>query len=331
MKKILLLQTGGTISMGGSRQLHQLGSGEWKRVLYEQIPELNELAQIEVNHLFAEDSSDIGRRHWKQIAESIEQRYEDFDGFVVLHGTDTMAYTASALSFSLQQLNKPVILTGSQVPLTNIRSDARRNLINAIEIATMPLYEVAICFNDHVYRGNRTTKMSIGDFDAFASPNYPALAEIGLHIKLRDSRLAYPDQQLSVETRFDNRLLLLKVFPGFTPSYLRPDWNQLRAVVLEAFGSGNYPMLEESGMLSLLEKCRQKEIIIVITSQAPYDSVDLTKYESGRRALELGALGAGDMTVEAAVTKLMHLLGRYEKTDRVREQFQQPIAGEITV
>ncbi len=316
--------------MGGTGHLHQLDHEAWGKVLEDQIPELNKLAHIEVEHLFAEDSSDIHHRHWQLIAETIEQRYEAYNGFVILHGTDTMAYTASALSFCLQNLDKPVILTGSQVPLSNIRSDARRNLINSIEIATMSLNEVAICFNDHVYRGNRSTKMSIGDFDAFTSPNYPPLAEIGLHIELRDTRLPPNERDLHVTRRFDDRLLLLKSFPGLNSSHITPDWNQLRAIVLEAFGSGNFPLKEPDGIWALLEKAFHHDILIFITSQAPYDSVDLTKYESGRRALDHGALGTGDMTVEAAITKLMHLLGQSDDNVYVRKHFQKPIAGEIT-
>ncbi len=331
MKKILLLQTGGTISMDESRKLHQLDRSGWSRILDKQIPEINSLADIEVEHLFAEDSSDLNRQHWKIIAEAVEQNYADFDGFVILHGTDTMAYTASALSFCLQHLDKPVILTGSQVPLANIRSDARRNLVNAIEIATMSLCEVMICFNDHVFRGNRTTKMSIGDFDAFASPNYPPLAEIGLNIELRDTFLAGTTQSFETYPEFSDRILLLKSHPNLNTSYLRPDWGSLRAIVLEAFGSGNFPLKDQQGIWPLLKKGFDRETLIIITSQAPYDSVDLTKYESGRRALDKGAIGAGDMTVEATVTKLMYLLGRYKDNSDVRNQFQQPIAGEITV
>lgn len=330
MKKILLLQTGGTISMGGTGHLHQLDREAWGKVLKNQIPELNKMADIEVEHLFAEDSSDIHHRHWQLIAETVEKHYDAYDGFVILHGTDTMAYTASALSFCLRNLDKPVILTGSQVPLSNLRSDARRNLINSIEIATMSLNEVAICFNDHVYRGNRSTKMSIGDFDAFASPNYPPLAEIGLHIELRDTQLPANDQDLHITNRFDDRLLLLKSFPGLNSSHVNPDWSQLRAIVLEAFGSGNFPLKDPEGIWPLLKKGFKNNILIIITSQAPYDSVDLTKYESGHRALDRGALGAGDMTVEATITKLMHLLGQSDDNDYIRKNFQEPIAGEIT-
>lgn len=160
----------------------ELNPDAWSDTLVERVPQLGELAQIQTLPLFFEDSSDLNHTHWVQLAECINSHYDEFDGFVVLHGTDTMAYTTSALSYAFQNLGKPVIFTGSQVPLSSIRSDARRNLINSIEMATSNLQEVAICFNDHVYRGNRATKLSIGDFDAFGSPNLDPLATIGLEI-----------------------------------------------------------------------------------------------------------------------------------------------------
>lgn len=159
MKKILLIQTGGTIAMDSIEgEQPRLNPEKWTELMYEAIPELSEVAKVEMERLFFKDSSDIHKKHWGKLAEFIFQRYKNYDGFVILHGTDTMAYTASALSFALQGLDKPVILTGSQVPMSNIRSDARRNLVNAIEMATLSLPEVAICFNDFVYRGNRSTK-----------------------------------------------------------------------------------------------------------------------------------------------------------------------------
>jgi len=183
MKKVLLIQTGGTIAMQAQKDGISLDPEKWSEQLYRQIPLLQDIASIDVEPLLFEDSSDLHPTDWNKLLASIETHYEQYDGFVVLHGTDTMAYTSSALSFSIQQLNKPIIFTGSQVPLSRIRSDAQRNLVNSIEIATSELHEVAICFNDHVFRANRATKMSIGDFDAFSTPNYPELAEIGLEIR----------------------------------------------------------------------------------------------------------------------------------------------------
>lgn len=332
MKKILLIQTGGTISMEMDAGTDDRpDTGRWSEAIYREIPELSKIAELHLDKLFYADSSDVNRDHWARIITCIQQGYEEYDGFVILHGTDTMAYTASALSFGLQHLGKPVIVTGSQVPMSNIRSDARRNLVNAIEMATFPLNEVAICFNDFIYRGNRATKMSIGDFDAFASPNFPALAEIGLSIEFN---IQAPDDDLPLEvfTCFDDGVFLLKVFPNLSPGLLEKlDLSSIRALVVEAFGSGNFPVHGDRSLVPFLEKCIEHDIIIVITSQAAYDAVDLTKYESGRTAERLGALSAGDMTTEAALTKMMYLLGNYSDDDRIKKRFVTNIAGEISV
>lgn len=330
MKKILLIQTGGTIAMDISEGKPKLNSEKWSELIYREMPELSQIAEIEMERLFFEDSSDINKTHWAKLAEFIRDRYEDFDGFVILHGTDTMAYTASALSFALKNLGKPVILTGSQVPMSNIRSDARRNVINSVEMATMALPEVAICFNDFVYRGNRATKMSIGDFDAFASPNYPPLAEIGLNIDIRD-HIADPEGSLQVHTDFSDQVFLLKIYPNLAPQFLEQiDFNNIRALIVEAFGSGNFPIRGNTNLLPFFQKCIGSNILLIITSQAPYDAVDLRNYESGNRALELGALSARDMTTEATLTKIMYLLGRYSDNQTVIGQFNTNLAGEMT-
>lgn len=332
MKNILLIQTGGTIAMDISEdEKPTLNPDKWTQLMYQAIPELEEIANITMERLFFEDSSDIHKKHWAALAKFIEDSYEDYDGFVILHGTDTMAYTASALSFSLQGLSKPIILTGSQVPMSNIRSDARRNLVNAIEMATMPLPEVAICFNDFVYRGNRATKMSIGDFDAFASPNYPSLAEIGLHIELRDHILS-PSSSLSVATDFSDDVFLLKIYPNLNPRFLQQiNFDDTRALIIEAFGSGNFPIHGQQSLLPFFEQCLKNDILLIITSQAAYDAVDLSNYESGRKALEIGALSAQDMTTEATLTKIMYLLAEHDNTDTVIEEFNTNIVGEMTV
>ena len=307
-----------------------LNAEKWTELMFEAIPELSEIAEINIKPLFFEDSSDINRKHWKKLAEQIEREYDRYDGFVILHGTDTMAYTASALSFALQQLSKPVILTGSQVPMSNIRSDARRNLINAVEMATMNLPEVAICFNDFVYRGNRSTKMSIGDFDAFSSPNYPPLAEIGLKIELSNSVRSTSDA-LEVYTGFSDRVFLLKIFPNLNPGFLdQLEFGDTRALLVEAFGSGNFPIKGKQSLLPFFKKCVDQNILLIFNSQAAYDSVELQNYESGRKALQLGALSAKDMTTEAALTKTMHLLERYDQNEAVKEHFQRNIVGEMT-
>lgn len=331
MKSILLIQTGGTIAMDTSDD-HKptLDPQKWTELMYQAIPELSEIADITMERLFFEDSSDINKKHWAALAEFIRNNYEDYDGFVILHGTDTMAYTASALSFSLQGLDKPIILTGSQVPMSNIRSDARRNLVNAIEIATMPLPEVAICFNDFVYRGNRATKMSIGDFDAFASPNYPPLAEIGINIEIRD-RLHTPSDSLKVTTNFSDQVFLLKIYPNLNPNFLNQiNFGDNRALIIEAFGSGNFPVHNDQSLLPFFKKCLQNNILLIITSQAAYDAVELNNYESGRKALKLGALSAKDMTTEATLTKIMYLLAEHDDNKTVAKQFNRNLVGEMT-
>ncbi len=331
MKNILLIQTGGTIAMDISEgQQPTLNSEKWTELMYQAIPELEEIAHIEIERLFFEDSSDINKEHWGKLAEFISDKYNAYDGFVILHGTDTMAYTASALSFSLRDLSKPVILTGSQVPMSNIRSDARRNLVNAVEMATMPLPEVAICFNDFVYRGNRATKISIGDFDAFASPNYPPLAEIGINIEMSD-HVRRSENDLQLYTTFSDQIFLLKIYPNLDPKFLdQTNFGNIRALVVEAFGSGNFPIHGNQSLLPFFKKCIQNDILLVITSQAAYDAVNLSNYESGRKAQELGALSAKDMTTEATLTKMMYLLANHQDNDTVITQFNRNLVGEMT-
>lgn len=331
MKNILLLQTGGTIAMDIAEDGNpRLDVTKGTDIIYREIPELSEIAEIEITSPFFEDSSDVARDQWQRLIHCIRENYAQYDGFVILHGTDTMAYTASALSFGLQNLAKPVILTGSQVPMANIRSDARRNLVNAIEIATMPLPEVAICFNDFVYRGNRTTKMSIGDFDAFASPNFPPLAEIGLNIELNESHAPATGDLHCFDT-FSEAIFLLTIYPGLSPQFLqRLDLSNIKVLIIETFGSGNFPQSKKYGLLPFLRRCIDEEIVLVFTSQAPYDAVDLSKYESGRKAAELGALSAGDMTTEATLTKIMYLLEVCSSKDELKKRIQTNIAGELT-
>lgn len=307
-----------------------LNPEKWTELMYQAIPELSEIAKIEMERLFFEDSSDIHKEHWGKLAAFIQRKYKDYDGFVVLHGTDTMAYTASALSFALQGLNKPIILTGSQVPMSNIRSDARRNLVNAIEMATLPLPEVAICFNDFVYRGNRTTKMSIGDFDAFSSPNYPPLAEIGINIEMRN-HIRDSSNSLKVFTDFSDQVFLLKIHPNLDPGFLDEiNLENIRALIVEAFGSGNFPVHGKQSLLPFFEKCIKNNILLVITSQAAYDAVELNTYESGRKAEQLGALSAKDMTTEATLTKIMYLLAKHSDNQTVIEQLNRNLVGEMS-
>lgn len=341
MKKINLIQTGGTIAMSRSGGLTTLDPERWTHTLLAEIPELKQIAEIYSDQLFLEDSSELTPSHWKTLTQHILTHHEEYDGFVILHGTDTMAYTASALSFSLLGLNKPVILTGSQVPMSMLRSDAKRNLVNAVELSTLSIPEVAICFHDTLFRGNRATKMSISDFNAFESPNFPPLAKVGLEMDIRqDLIIRNPsDHVLSkfAVHRLDSNLLfspdifVLKLFPGLTSDVLMNlPFQKTKVILLEAFGSGNFPTKGETSILPFLKKAVQKGIHVIITSQAPYDSVDLSNYESGLTAQDLGVLSGRDMTIEAAVTKSMFLLALPEGRDRFKEYFMTSIAGEIS-
>ena len=329
MKKLLLVRTGGTIEMEVDRK-DEAGTQDWSDVLLHQIPELASIAELEVIQLMQQDSSNMNALHWIQLVSTIQKHYTAYDGFVILHGTDTMAYTASALSFGLQQIAKPVILTGSQLPISRLRSDARRNLVNAIELATLDIPEVCICFNDFLYRGNRSTKMSIGDFDAFASPNYPPLAEIGIQINVQSS-LSPQKQQPDFFQTFSDDLAHIKLYPNLRPEFLRCiNLDDIRAVVIEAFGSGNFPIRGTYSLIPFLERCAKKNVLILIASQAPFDSVDLSIYKAGRIAKNLGAISAADMTVEACITKLMHLLALKNEPDSIKQKLTQSLAGEIT-
>lgn len=329
MKRILLLQTGGTISMHLEKGITELNPDKWSAVLYNEMPELQQIADITVQNVFFEDSSDVNLNHWQELSTIIDQAMDHFDGFVILHGTDTMAYTASALSFALRNLKKPVILTGSQVPMSNIRSDARRNLVNAVELATCGLNEVAICFNDQLYRGNRTTKMSINDFDAFTSPNYPPLAEIGININISPGDPEINRDPYHHLPLFSDTMHLLKIYPGLNPDTLGYlDLKKFHAIILEAYGIGNIPIKDKYNLLPFVEKCLSHHCHVIIASQVAYDSVDLTVYESGRILAKMGCLSAGEMTMEATITKTMHLISNAKTKNEFSELFLMNIAGE---
>ncbi len=314
------------------RDSTELDPGKWSDVLYQEIPELEKIAQLKIRNLFFEDSSDINQTHWLQLSNTLADEADSFDGFVILHGTDTMAYTASALSFSLRNFPKPVILTGSQVPMSNIRSDARRNLVNAVELATSEIQEIAICFNDHLYRGNRSTKMSINDFDAFTSPNFQPLAEIGIRIKFSDEIIRSSTDKFEHLPYFNNSVHVIRLFPNLDPVMLDClNLERTDAVIFEAFGIGNIPVKGEYNMLPFVEKCMDHRCHVIITSQAAYDAVNLDIYSSGKALKKMGALSAGDMTMEAVLTKTMHLLGLQSSHEEFRKLFSENLSGERSI
>lgn len=284
------------------------------------------------------DSSNIDPGVWIKIAEIIEESYDDFDGFVILHGTDTMAYTASALSFMLENLAKPVILTGSQLPIGLLRTDGRENLITAIEIAAamengLPAVpEVCIFFDNKLTRGNRTTKMSAEHFDAFYSPNYHPLAEVGLHLKYYNNLISYPDkdQKLIVHKEFDTNVAILKLFPGLNRKLVDAitKTEGLRGLIIETYGSGNAPTYQ--WFLEDLKQYIDKGGIIFNVTQCHGGSVEMGLYETSRQMLAAGVVSGRDITSEASVTKLMHLLGRYSSKEKVVQSLNMSLAGEIS-
>ena len=335
---ILIIYTGGTIGM-----IKDPDSGILKPFnfdnIYHQIPALNLLDYKIDNHCFnpAIDSSDMNPCHWGEIVKVIETNYEKYDGFVVLNGSDTMAYTASALSFMLENLNKPVILTGSQLPLGMIRTDGRENFITAIEIAaaqeddTPIIPEVAIYFENQLMRGNRTIKYNAEHFEAFRSPNYPALAEVGVYIKYNRSSIRKPNfKKLKVHTKLDNNIAVLKLFPGISKkmveSVLQADG--LRAIVLETYGSGNAPT--EKWFIDALKKRIGQGLIVLNVTQCQGGSVEMSKYQTGITLQNIGVIGGIDITTEAATSKLMYLLGIYHIPEPVQQKLSQSLRGEIT-
>ena len=287
------------------------------------------------------DSSDVEPSLWKELAELIKDRYDLYDGFIILHGTDTMAYSASALSFMLDSLTKPVIFTGSQLPIGVLRTDGRENLISAIEMAaaTGPdgrpaVPEVCICFENKLYRGNRTTKQNSENFSAFSSPNYPALADVGIHIKYNWNaihRHTPEEGQLKVRTAMDTNTAILKIFPGMTEGYVRSVLSApgLRSVVLETFGSGNAPSLP--WFLDLLAECTSRGIVIVNVTQCQEGSVNMGTYASGAILERAGVISGLDMTTESALTKLFYLQGEFDDCGLVRKHIMEPLRGEISL
>lgn len=284
------------------------------------------------------DSSNIDPEVWIKIAEIIEENYNNFDGFVVLHGTDTMAYTASALSFMMENLGKPVILTGSQLPIGLLRTDGKENLITAIEISAakenkLPAVpEVCIYFDNKLTRGNRTTKLSAEHFDAFNSPNYAPLAEVGLHLKYFNNLIRYPsgDQEFIVHKTFDNNVAILKLFPGINRKLIQAiiGTEGLRGLIIETFGSGNAPTYQ--WFLDDLKQYIDNGGIILNVTQCHGGSVEMGLYETSRQMLAAGVISGKDITSEASVTKLMHLLGRHSSREKVVESLNKSMAGEIS-
>jgi L-asparaginase len=336
--KILLIYTGGTIGMQKDFETGALKAFNFSKLL-QKVPELKLLDCAIETYSFENpiDSSNIQPDSWVAIAEVIEKNYAAFDGFVVLHGSDTMSYSASALSFMLENLTKPVIFTGSQLPIGDLRTDAKENLITAIQIASLQdngqalIQEVGLYFEYKLYRGNRTTKISAEHFNAFTSPNYPFLIESGVHLKVNKELLVHSDKKeaLQVHKAFDTNVMIVKMFPGINQKVLETlvGISGLRGIVLETFGAGNAPT--ESWFIALLQKAIQAGIHIVNVTQCSGGSVDMGKYETSSELKKIGIISGKDCTTEAAITKLMHLLGQNIPVANFKEVFENAMRGEM--
>lgn len=338
---ILLIYTGGTIGMVQNAKTGALESFNFEHLM-QQIPEI-ELFNLNIAAVsFAPpiDSSDMTPAHWKELAKIISDNYVQYDGFVVLHGTDTMAFTASAMSFMLESIMKPVIFTGSQLPVGAMRTDGKENLITAIEIAaarnadgTPIVPEVCIYFANKLLRGNRCTKRDAGSFDAFVSNNYPALATAGTNITYNHCYIKpyKADTELIPQYDMEQGIIIFSLFPGIKEDVVKAVLRskEIKGVIFRTFGAGNAP--QAKWLTQELAHASSEGKVIVNITQCAGGSVEMERYETGRQLIEAGVVSGNDSTVEAALTKLMHLLGRGLPTEEVRKLMKINLAGEITV
>lgn len=335
-RKVLIIYTGGTIGMEKDYETNSLRAFDFNHI-FNKIPEMN-LLECEVSvHQFSEplDSSDVGPEEWKEIAQLIEENYNLFDGFLILHGTDTMAYTASALSFMLKNLRKPVILTGSQLPIGDLRTDAKENLLTSLYYASLyqnneaVVQEVALYFEYKLLRGNRCLKYSAENFDAFISPNYPILGESGVHLKVEEAMLYRTTHQedFSVDLHLNDSILLWRIFPGINLESL-PQIPKIKVLILQVFGSGT--IFSNKKTEEVLQKIRNNGTEIVVISQCVSGGISIGKYNNSNIFKKIGAISGHDITAESALAKAMHLIDNPNYSGNFAENFKKNLRGEIS-
>ena len=341
-RSILLVYTGGTIGMKQDPDTLALKPFNFNQIL-EEVPELRKFGCKIDTYSFDPliDSSDVQPDFWLKLTSLIKENYDKYDGFVILHGTDTMSFTASALSFMFENLAKPVVLTGSQLPIGMLRTDGKENLISSIEIASAtgpdghPMVpEVCIYFESQLYRGNRTTKYNAENFRAFRSANCPVLADVGIHIKYNRSLIRYPqewDAPLRVSQNMDTNVAILKIFPGIAPAVIDAVLNMegLRGVVLETFGSGNAPPAD--WFVERIKDAVHRGLVVLNVTQCHAGKVDMDAYATGVALKQEGVISGFDSTTEAAVTKMFFALGQSDSSDKVKELLQSNLRGEISI
>lgn len=334
---ILLIYTGGTIGMMKDFETGALKAFNFKKLL-QKIPEIKQLDCAIETISFEKpiDSSNMNPEKWVQIATIIEENYTAFDGFIVLHGSDTMSYSASALSFMLENLNKPVVFTGSQLPIGDLRTDAKENLITAIQIASLQqkgkpvINEVCLYFEYKLYRGNRTAKINAEHFNAFTSPNYPSLAESGVHLNVNHNLLtSKSSKKLVVRKELNDNVAIIKMFPGSNESVLSAIFSipNLKGVVLETYGSGNAPT--HDWFIQILKNAIKNGLFIVNVTQCSGGSVNMGQYETSTQLKKIGIISGKDITTEAAITKMMYLLGQNVAPKVFKTIFETPLRGEM--